>query len=63
MTKNVEYVNNGYVHIKSLIWRGWHFVYHNKNWLSIYVGNGNKYTGEWFYPREPEVVFSEAIDR
>lgn len=53
MTKNVEYVNNGYIHIKSLIWRGWNFVYHNKQWISVYIGNGNKYTGEWFYPKEP----------
>jgi hypothetical protein len=63
MTKNVEYVNNGYIHIKNLCWRGMHLVYHNKQYHFIYVGDGNKYTGEWFYPKEPEMVLSEANDR
>jgi len=30
MSKAVEYTNSGYVHIKSLIWRGWHLIFHNK---------------------------------
>jgi len=53
MTKNVDYVNNGYIHIKNLIWRGVHMVYHNGKWISTYFGDGNKNTGQWFYPKEP----------
>lgn len=53
MSKNVEYVNNGYLHIKNLWWRGMHLVMHNKQYLSVYFGDGNKYTGEWFYAKEP----------
>lgn len=63
MTKNVEYINNGFIHLKNLSWRGLHFVYHNKQYSSVYFGDGNKYTGEWFYPKEPEMVLSEANDR
>ena len=53
MTKAVDYTNFGFIHIKSLIWRGWHLIYHNKQWSTIYVGNGSKHTGQWFYPKEP----------
>lgn len=63
MTKNVEYVNNGYIHLKNLWWRGVHLVFHNKQYYFVYFGDGNKYTGDWFYPKEPEMVFSEANDR
>ena len=45
MTKNVDYVNHGYVHIKNLTWRGMHVVFHDKKWYYIYYGDGNKYTG------------------
>jgi hypothetical protein len=53
MSKNADYVNYGFIHIKSLIWRGWHFIFHNKQWSTIYIGDGNKFAEEWFYPKEP----------
>ena len=40
-----------------------HVVFHNKQINYVYFGDGNKYTGEWFYPKEPEMVLTEANDR
>lgn len=54
MSKGKETVNYGYVCIKSLVWKGWTLVYHNKQWSSIYIGSGNKTASEWYFPREPE---------
>lgn len=54
MSKNInDSVNYGYIHIKSLVWRGWNMIYHNKQWTTIYIGNASKHTVEWFYPKEP----------
>lgn len=63
MSKNKEYVNYGFICIKSLIWKGWNLIYHNKQWSSLYVGNGAKTTNNWFYPKEPELVMQEKDDR
>lgn len=63
MSKNKDTVNYGYIAIKSLVWKGWTLVYHNKQWSSIYIGQGNKTSSQWYYPREPEVVLEECSDR
>lgn len=64
MSKNSkDTVNYGYICIKSLVWKGWTLVYHNKQWSSIYIGQGSKSSTQWYYPREPETVFSECEDR
>ncbi len=52
-SKNKDTVNYGYIAIKSLVWKGWTLVYHNKQWCSIYVGQGNKTSSSWYYPKEP----------
>jgi hypothetical protein len=44
MTKNKDTVNYGYIILKSLVWKGWTLVYHNKQWCSIYIGHGYKTT-------------------
>lgn len=62
MSKAKETVNYGYVCIKSLVWKGWTMVYHNKQWSSIYIGSGNKTKSEWYYPKEPEEVLCECAD-
>lgn len=58
MSKGKDTVNYGYICIKSLVWKGWTLVYHNKQWSSIYVGQGSKTSSEWYFPREPEPVLS-----
>lgn len=63
MSKGNETVNYGYICIKSLVWKGWTLVYHNKQWSSIYIGSGNKTASGWYFPREPEQVLSECPDR
>ena len=62
MSKAKETVNYGYICIKSLVWKGWTQVFHNKQWSSIYIGSGNKTKSEWYYPKEPEEVLSECPD-
>ena len=42
MTKNKDTVNYGFIILKSLVWKGWTLVYHNKQWCSIYIGHGYK---------------------
>lgn len=56
MSKNKDTINYGFICIKSLVWKGWTLVYHNKQWSSIYIGQGNKTGSGWYYPREPETV-------
>jgi hypothetical protein len=51
MTKAKDSVNYGYVCIKSLVWKGWTLVYHNKQWSSIYIGQANKTAPSWYYPK------------
>lgn len=63
MGKGKETVNYGYICLKSLVWKGWTLVYHNKQWASIYVGQGNKISTEWYFPKEPETILSECEDR
>ena len=63
MSKNKDTINYGYIAIKSLVWKGWTLVYHNKQWSSIYIGQGNKTSSQWYYPKEPEVVLEEVSDR
>jgi hypothetical protein len=63
MTKGKDTINYGYICIKSLVWKGWTLVYHNKQWSSIYIGQGNKTRSGWYYPKEPEVVLEESKDR
>lgn len=63
MSKNKDTVNYGYITIKSLVWKGWTLVYHNKQWSSIYIGSGNKTSSSWYYPKEPEAVLEECADR
>jgi radial spoke head protein 4A len=59
MSKNKDTVNYGYIALKSLVWKGWTLVYHNKQWSSIYIGQGNKTSSQWYYPKEPEVVLEQ----
>lgn len=63
LSKNKETVNYGHICIKSLIWKGWTQVFHNKQWCSIYIGHGQKSTSHWYYPKEPETVLLESVDR
>lgn len=63
MSKGKETINFGYVCIKSLVWKGWTQVYHNKQWSSIYIGSGNKTPTQWYFPKEPEPILCEAADR
>lgn len=63
MSKAKDTVNYGYICIKSLVWKGWTLVYHNKQWSSIYIGNGNKTCSEWYFPKEPEPVLCQCEDR
>lgn len=63
MSKAKDTVNYGYICLKSLVWKGWTHVYHNKQWCSIYIGQGNKTSSEWYYPKEPEMIFTEGPDR
>ena len=63
MSKGKDTINYGYIVIKSLIWKGWTFVYQNKQWSSIYIGDGNKTSSTWYYPKQPEQVLEECADR
>ena len=63
MSKAKDTINYGYICIKSLVWKGWTLVFHNKQWSSIYIGSGNKTKSEWYYPKEPEEVLCECADR
>jgi len=38
------------------VWKGWTLVYHNKQWSSLYVGQGAKSSSSWYYPKEPETI-------
>lgn len=64
MSRNpAQQVNYGFLCLRSLVWQGWHTVYHNKQWINLYVGNGFKSTTGWYFPREPETVLQEVADR
>jgi hypothetical protein len=57
MSKNPnEQINYGFICLRSLVWKGWHTVYHNKQWINIYAGNGFKSTDSWYFPKEPEKI-------
>lgn len=56
MSKNKDTINYGYICLRSLIWKGWHTVYHNKQWISIYVGYGMKSTDGFYFPKKPDTV-------
>ncbi len=51
MTKNKDYINYGFISIKSFVWKGWTLIYHNKQWSTLYVGYGCKTSSEWYYPK------------
>jgi hypothetical protein len=64
MSKTVnDLVNFGFICIRSLVWKGWHVVYHNKEWISLYVGLGWKYGECWYYPNEPEGILGESQEQ
>lgn len=64
MSKNpTDQINYGFICLRSLVWKGWHTVYHNKQWINIYVGNGFKATDGWYFPKEPERILEEVRDR
>ena len=63
MAKNKEQVNYGFVCLRSLIWKGWSTVYHQKQWISIYIGNGVKASDDWYFPKEPQPVKEENLDK
>lgn len=63
MSKNKDTINYGFICLRSLIWKGWHTVYHNKQWISIYIGSGMKSTDRSYFPKEPDTVFAECGDR
>ena len=46
-----EETSDNVYHLKSLLWPGFHLFRTAKDHFSIYVGYGNKYTTETFYPR------------
>lgn len=60
--KSKEEINYGFVCLRSLVWKGWHTVYHQKQWINCYIGNGMK-TGDWYFPGEPEGICSESADK
>ena len=62
MSKAKEQINYGFISIRSLTWKGWTLIYHNKQWATMYVGNGWKSTDEWYYPQEPELILEEKQD-
>jgi len=51
MSKGKDTINYGSIIIKSLVWKGWTLVYQNKIWSSIYIGDGNKTSSTWYYPK------------
>ncbi len=56
-------MNYGFVCLKSLIWKGWFTVYHQQQWINIYIGNGIKASDDWYYPKSPECILGECQDR
>ena len=62
MSKAKDTINYGFISIRSLVWKGFCLMYHNKQWTSMYVGNGFKCTDSWYYPQEPETLLNECND-
>jgi hypothetical protein len=60
--KNGKILSSGVVGLKSLVWPGWTTAGWEGRSSSIYVGYGHKQKFEYF-PREPEVVMGEGVDR
>ena len=63
MAKNKEQVNYGFVCLRSMIWKGWHTLYHQKQWINIYIGNGVKASDDWYFPKEPQNINEETKER
>lgn len=63
MAKNKEQINYGFVCLRSLIWKGWNTVYHQKQWINIYIGNGVKASDDWYFPKEPQPIKEETNDK
>lgn len=64
MSKNPnDQLNYGIINLRSLIWKGWNTVYHNKQWINIYIGQGFKSSDTWYFPKEPEAILHEVNDR
>jgi hypothetical protein len=61
--KQADKVNYGFIGLKNTIWKGYTTVYHNKQWVSIYVGYGFKTNNKMYFPCEPETILSEVKDR
>ena len=54
LSKAKDQVNYGFISIRSLAWKGWTLIYHNKQWSTLYIGNGFKSIDSWYFPQEPE---------
>ena len=62
MSKNNETTNYGFICLRSMVWKGWHTIFHNKQWINVYIGFANKSTDSWFFPKEPELILGESKD-
>jgi len=56
-------VHNTIVNIRSLVWPGMNHVCKDGRVISLYVGNGLKYTDSEFFPKFPYYIQSEPVDR
>jgi len=56
-------VHNTMANIRSLVWPGMNHVCKDGRVISLYVGNGLKYTEQEFFPKFPYYIHSEPVDR
>lgn len=54
--KEPAQTNYGVLAIKNYYWPGLTTVFHNKQWQSMYIGYGFKYSPQLFYPSYPENI-------
>ena len=55
--------NNSVVVVKSLFWPGAFNFYVNKQFFSIYVGDGHKYEEATFYPINPPSICEDPVEK
>ena len=55
--------NYGTIVLKSLWWPGSYTFYNNQRTLSIYVGNGQKFEEQTYYPVNPPVMRTDRQER
>lgn len=57
--KEPNFTNYGIIVIKNYFWPGQITVYSNKQWQSLYVGYGFKYSDQLYFPSYPEFIQEE----